>query len=111
MSIRGYCRFYKNLYVGESIKNSAKVKWKLKHGAGQLLIYVITAAANEADQLEVTHCAFLKQKYYKKHPAFVYGIAGSREEAFDLIVKISEEASACGMEGDLKGYLNTVLGE
>lgn len=111
MSIRGYCRFYKNLYVGDSIKNAALVRWKLKHGAGQLMIYVISSAMNQEDQLEISHCAFLKQKYYRKHPAFIYAIAGSQSEAMDILIKISEEASASGMEGDLKGYLESSLGE
>ncbi len=109
MSIKGYCTFYKNLYVGDSIKNSALVRWKLKHGAGQLMIYVITAAANESDQLEITHCAFLKQKYYKTHPAFVYGIAGSKSEAMDIVIRISEEASQNGMSGNIRGYLESAL--
>ncbi len=105
MSIRGYCRFYKNLYVGDSIRNSAAVRWKLKHGAGQLGIYVITASDNAENQLEITHCAFLKQKYYKRHPVLVYGIAGNKSEALDLIIKISDEALNYGMEGRLKDYL------
>ena len=105
MSVRSCCKFYKNLYVGDSIKNSALVRWKIKHGAGQLMIYLITEPANESDQLEIVHCAFLKQKYYRRHPVMVYGIAGSRQEAMDIVIKISEEASVNGMDGDLKGYL------
>ncbi len=111
MSIKGYCTFYKNLYIGESIKNPIKVKWKLKHGAGQLSIYVISRAMNENDQLDIEHCAFLKQRYYKKHPAYVYGIAGSYKEALDIVLKISEDSHMYGMDGDLIGFLNKVSGE
>ncbi len=112
MSVRSCCKFYKNLYVGDSIKNSALVRWKIKHGAGQLKIYVITAPANESDQLEISHCAFLKQKYYRRHPVLVYGIAGSRDEAMNIVIKISDEAASCGMSGDIKGYLhNASMGE
>ncbi|MBE5843621.1 MAG: hypothetical protein E7302_05490 [Butyrivibrio sp.] len=109
MNVKSCCKFYKNLYVGESIKNSALVRWKLKHGAGQLGIYVITAPATDSDQLDITHCAFLKQQYYRKHPVFVYGIAGSKGEAMDIVMKISDEAAGCGMSGDIKGYLNKAL--
>ena len=111
MSIRGYCTFAKKLYIGESIKKPGVVKWKLRHGAGQLFIFVITASQISSGQLEITHCAFLKQKYYKKHPAFVYGIAGSYKEALDIIVKVSGEALENGMPGDLKTYLGNALGD
>lgn len=105
MTLKGYCSFYKNLYIGESIRHAEKVKWKLKHGAGQLSIYVITNTSIGNDQLEIMHCANLKQPYYKKNPALVYGIAGSYGEAMDIIIKISDEASDAGMAGNLLTYL------
>ncbi|WP_155831402.1 MULTISPECIES: hypothetical protein [unclassified Butyrivibrio] len=111
MSIKGFCTFYSNLYIGESIKNPRLVKWKLKHGAGQLFIYVITAPEMAGGQLEIKHCAVLKQKYYKRHPAFVYGIAGSYKEAVDIIVKLCDEANENGLTGDIKGYLGGALGD
>ena len=106
MSIKGLCKFYEKLYIGKGIKNERLVKWKLRHGAGQLNIYVITASAMEHGQLEIRHSGFLKQKYYKRHPVFVYGIAKGYGEALDIIMKISDEAYKNGMGGDLRGYLN-----
>ena len=106
MNIRGFCSFSKNLYIGKSIKNDKLVKWKLKHGAGQFLIYVIAASeGDDGNQLEIMHCAFMKQKYYQRHPLHIYGIAGSYDEALEIIVKISDEADAAGMTGNLVGYL------
>ena len=86
------------------------VKWKLKHGAGQLFIYVITSSEIPDGQIEIKHCAFLKQKYYQRHPAFIYGIAGSYKEALDIVLKMFGEASESGMPGDIKSYLEGVLG-
>ena len=77
-------RFHKELYIGSSIRNIRKVKWKLKHHAGQLGIFVITLSAGQ-DELEIYHCAFLQQKYYKKYPPCIVGIAGGYEEAVDLL--------------------------
>ena len=111
MSIKGYCTFYKNLYIGESIKNPVLVKWKLKHGAGQLSIFVVSEAQNENDQLEIEHCSFLKQKYYRKHPLLIYGIAGSYKEALDIVLRISEDSHMYGMDGNLIGFLRKVSGE
>ena len=111
MRIKGCCDFFSKLYIGDSVKNPRLVKWKLKHGAGQLFIYVVTASDIPCGQLEIKHCAFLKQKYYLRHPEFIYGIAGSYNEALDIVMKISDEASVCGMEGDIKGYLCSLLGD
>ncbi len=60
------------------------MKWKLRHSAGQLRVFVI-ALSRGRDQMEIYHCAFLQQKYYKKHPPYVVGIAGGYEEALELL--------------------------
>jgi len=77
-------KFHRELYVGNSIGNVRKVKWKLKHGAGQLRVFVI-ALAPGSDELEIYHCAFLQQKYYRRNPPCIVGIAGGYEEAVELL--------------------------
>lgn len=111
MRLRGFCDFYENLYIGESVKNPKLVKWKLKHGAGQLFIYVITASECKDNQLEIQHCGFLKQKYYLRHRAYIYGICGSYNEALDMVLKITQESVMAGMDGDLIRYLDSVRGQ
>ena len=39
----GTMKFYRHLYVSDSIRNLEKVKWKLRHNAGQITIYIIAA--------------------------------------------------------------------
>lgn len=102
----GFCRFYKNLYWGESVKRHSLVKWKLRHGSGQFTIFCIVRAMEDADQLDIIHNAFLQQAYYKEHPAYVYGIAGSYAEALSLVVDISDRACKAGMEGRLIEFLD-----
>lgn len=97
-------KFYKKLYVGESIKNPNKVKWKLRHNAGQFQIYVIALAGGD-DQLEIYHCAFLQQKYYKKYPPYIIGIAGNYDEAVGIVIRITQEALEKNGTPDLKKYL------
>ena len=103
----GFCQFYKHLYWGEKVKKHHLVKWKLYHGSGQFGIYCITKAMGESDQLDIMHCAFLKQPYYRKHPVMIYGIASGVQEALDIIVQISQEASGAGMDGRLLDYLQS----
>lgn len=61
----------------------------------------------ESDQLDIIHCAFLKQPYYQYYPAYIYGIAGSYEEALDMVVGITEQACKAGFEGRLVEYLDS----
>ena len=97
-------KFYKKLYVGESIKNPNKVKWKLRHNAGQFKVYVIALAEGDG-QLEIYHCAFLQQKYCKKNPPYVIGIAGDYKEAVNIVIRITEEAIEKLGSPQLKKYL------
>ena len=107
MKKSGYCRFAGNLYWGNNVKKRAIVKWNLYHGSGQLNIYCVTRASMESDQLDIIHCAFLKQKYYREHPVLIYGIAEGYDEALDIVLRISQEASIAGMDGRLLEYLES----
>lgn len=97
-------KFYKNLYIGETIKNPNKVKWKLRCNAGQLNVYVIALAPGR-DYLEIYHSGILKQKYYRKYPPFIIGIANGYEEAMNMVVRIVEEALSITGSPDVKKYL------
>ena len=97
-------RFYKDLYVGSTIKDVHKVKRKLRTNAGQLGIYVI-ALCRGCDQLEIYHCAFLQQKYYKKNPPYIIGIANGYDESLEIVRQIAEEAYRENGDCDLKKYL------
>ena len=105
MKMRGFCRFYKDLYWGDSVKKHSQVKWKLYHGSGQFTIYCVKRADTVGDQLDIIHCAFLKQPYYRSNPAYIYGVAGSYDEALDIVMKITQEALEAGYEGRLIDYL------
>lgn len=96
-------KFYKYLYIGDTVTNPQKIKWKLKRHAG-VQVYVITAAPN-ADQLEIFHSAYLKQKYYRYHPPIIIGIASNYEEAVQIILKITQECVDATGSCNLKEYL------
>ena len=96
-------KFYKHLYIGDTVTNPAKIKRKLKFHAGTM-VYVIAVAQGD-DQLEIYHSLMLQQWYYKEASPAVIGIAGSKEEAFDLIQKIAQEAVDTTGAADLTAYL------
>lgn len=97
-------KFYKNLYVGNTVSDVHKVKRKLRTNAGQIGIYVITLCKGR-DQLEVYHCALLQQRYYRKNPPYIIGVAGGYEEALDIVKQIAEETYRQNGDCDLKKYL------
>lgn len=96
-------KFYKYLYIGDTVTDPAKVKWKLKHHAG-VNIYVVTIAPGN-DQLEIYHSGYLKQKYYRHHPPIIIGIASGYEEAVQIIMKITQECLDATGSCNLKEYL------
>lgn len=101
--------FYKNLYVGPSIKDPDKVKRNLMIGKGQFTIYVIALSTSKpgpgANQLEIMHCANLKQPYYKQYPPYILGITSGRIEAFELVRDMIQEAYDHTGSGDVRAYL------
>lgn len=97
-------KFYKNLYIGDTITNPERVKRKLKRHKKMLPVYII-AYAKENGQLEIYNSLLLKQWYYKENPPYVIGIAGSEEEAYEIIRQIAQEAIQTTGKPDLIAYL------
>ena len=101
--------FFKNLYVGPSIQDPEKVKRKLLRGEGQFTIYVIAISPSipgpGSNQLEILHCAYLKQPYYKAHPPFIIGIAAGRSEAVEMVRNLVQEAYDHTGSADVRAYL------
>ena len=96
-------KFYKYLYIGDTVKCPAKIKRRLKLHAG-VNAYVI-AVAQGSDQLEIYHGAYLKQKYYRHHPPVIVGIASDYKEAIQIILKITQECVKQTGNCNLKEYL------
>ncbi|WMC92847.1 hypothetical protein [Kineothrix sp. MB12-C1] len=80
------------------------MKWKLRYGALQPNIYVITLAKG-SDQLEIYHSIFLRQKYYRKHPPYIIGICKGYEEALDTVIGIVQAAIEKSGSPDIKKFL------
>ncbi len=96
-------KFYKYLYIGDTVSNPAKIKRRLKLHMG-VSVYVI-ALSMGPDQLEIFHGGYLKQKYYRSHPPIIVGIASCHEEAMEIVLKITQECLDATGGCDLKTYL------
>lgn len=95
--------FYKNLYIGDTIRKPDKIKRKLKKYAKLNNVWLIVFS--QSRQLEIYHCLMLQQYYYKENPPYVVGIAGSQEEACQIICQIAGEAVRKTGHADLAAYL------
>ena len=85
-------KWYKDLYVGESIQHKyEKIKWKIKHNAGQIDIYVITIASNPQNLLDIIPAQELMQKGYPKRELLVIGLAKGMKEAHEVVKQIIDE--------------------
>lgn len=99
-------RFYKNLYLGDTVKRPKRLIRKLKRHKKLLGLYVI-AFDQETDKLEVYHNLMLSQWYYKENPpGCIVGLANGKEEAFDVIERIAGEAFAATGRVSLVEYLS-----
>lgn len=84
--------FYKALYLSTSLeKKKRQLKWKLKRGKILPGIYVI-ALTNNGDLLEIYQSVQLKQRFYKKNPPYIIGIADGYNGAVELVQKILNDA-------------------
>ncbi len=98
--------FYQNLYVSNKIEHPNRIKWRLRHRAGQFSVYLILLCREEsANQLEIINSAFLQQPFYKKNRPFILGMAAGRSDAMDMVVGLIEEACAHTGTGDVRAYL------
>lgn len=99
-------KWYENLYVGDSIRHKAKkIKWKIRHNAGQIDIYVITLASNPQNLMDIIPAQELMQKAYPKQGLFVIGLAHGYDEALEVVTQIVDELYQATGGVDLKAYL------
>lgn len=85
-------KFYRNIYLGDSIgKRRNRIIRRLKYRKIQTNIYVITFPIYGQELLEIYHANVLLQDFYRRNPLFVVGIAGSEEEAYELVEKIIQD--------------------
>ncbi len=99
--------YHSNLYLSESINygDIFKIKAKLKKTPATTDVFLITRALNTEDQLDIFHSRYLPQKFYDSHPLYVFGITKTKDEALQLVEKITQECIAKRGDADLIAYL------
>lgn len=99
-------KWYKSLYLGESIKDkSRQLKFYITYGKKKKGAYCIALACNGSDLLEIYRSEELSKKIYKEQELMVIGLAGGREEAFEVVRTIVDEVYHATGGFDIPGYL------
>lgn len=96
-----------DLYLGDSINENKldKIIKKLEKKPVFSGVFLITVSRNASDQLDIFDARQLAQSYYKKHPPYVVGIAGSHDEAIELVERLVQECLKTRGDCALKEYL------
>ncbi len=98
-------KFYKNLYIGDTVKKPERLIKKLKRHQCKPGFFVI-AYMEDTARLEICSSVLLAQWYYKENPpACIVGLANGKEEALALIEKMAGDALAFTGEVSLVKYL------
>lgn len=94
------------LYLGESVRGREKeIRRKLYANAGQPSIQVLAISRSRFEQLEIIPAPVFMQKSFRRDDLHIFGLAGGKAEAFDLIRGIAEETFEKTGDCDMKAYL------
>jgi|GEM_PF-4326173 len=97
--------YYKNLYIGESIKEKkTEILNKLEMNKPILQLYVITLAKAKHNHLEFTKSLLWRESSFKEE-LLIVGLAGDYKEAVQLIAKIVEEVHMMTNEVNIRKYI------
>ncbi len=99
-------KFIEQLYISNSIKDSKKVIWKLKHNIGQIKVYIVSISKHPTDQLDIYHCSMLQQKFLKKDVEIV-ALTTNYDEAVSFVRVALEDCFKIRGNYNLKEYLQS----
>ncbi len=81
--------WYSDLYTGKNAEKNAKRRIKeINKGIYRGNTYLITLAANPANQLEIFSVHQLRFSYIRRNCPMILGIASGREEALEVFLEI-----------------------
>ncbi len=89
--------FAEHLYVGESIQHKLeRIRSKMEQNKFLMEIYCITKASNPHNLYDIYNYLEFRQPYYKDKNITVLGIAGTKDEAFELVTRMLLEEKVVG---------------
>ena len=96
----------KPIYVSDSIKNPDKYIRKINNGNLTLGCFII-ALAGDPQQLEIIPGYVFGQKYFKDKEYEIVGIAAHLDDAYKLVLQMTQDALDATGDCLIKPYLAT----
>lgn len=99
-------KWYKKLYLGESIKQVKWLQFKIAHGKKPAGYYCITLPENQKNLLDIYPSEFLRTPGMKADDLYIVGLASDKREAWEVIRSIIEDVYVHTRGFDIKAYLD-----
>ncbi|MBR1477928.1 MAG: hypothetical protein IJ608_08225 [Lachnospiraceae bacterium] len=92
-SMLTFLTYAEKLYIGESIrdKDIERIKYNLRNNPALCGVYLLALSEAEGNLLEFYNARLLQLPIYKNYRKHIIGIAGSEEEAVQMVADIMEE--------------------
>lgn len=95
------------LYLGESVKDREKeIRRKLHRNSGITDVFILSLAESPSEQIDIIPAFVLKQRRKEFRELHIFGLAGGREEAFELVRAIAEETYRLTGDADMRTFLS-----
>lgn len=95
------------LYISEGLQSKRKrLLHKIEKGKPVFRLYLITNALNDEDLFDIYYYNQLFQRYYQVYRDLtVYGLARTKEEAFDVVEQIVSDCLAKQQNCDIRTFM------
>ena len=98
--------WYRNLYTGKNIQDKKeKIIREIEAQVYRGTTYLITLAANPANELELLSVHELRFNYIRRNCPLIVGLARGRKEALELLEQIVQEVYAATGDVKIKEYI------
>ncbi len=97
----------KNLYLGESVRGKEKeIRRKLRKNAADPGVHLLSISLQQGEMIDIIPSALLRQKAFPREELRVFGLAGSRDEAIDMLTDICRETMDVTGNADMRSFLD-----
>lgn len=106
-------RWMNHLYTGDRASLREKeLKARIRDRKWSADTYVLMPASNPRDQVDILHANFLRQAHYRSQRELtIVGIASGKQDALNLVMRITDECLRLTGGADLRSFLEARIRE
>lgn len=102
-------KWYKKLYLGESIKQDRWLRFQITYGKHSKGYYCIALSDSPKNLLDIYPSQFLRTPGMNTDNIYVVGLARDKQEAFDVVRNIIEDVYIHTHGFDIKNHLGITV--